>query len=69
MLIPIPKRHIINKKSISPDPESDLKIHSKGPPTPFDKKPVVGDPPLIHALSGVVANPGPKSLSKKPKEK
>src|SRR5688572_9640247 len=53
----------INNQSTTAIPARLWKISARGPLTPKDRKPAVGEPPLIHALSEVVANPRPKTLS------
>ena len=73
IFIPIPKinanpirsRASINNQSVKPLPPIALKIFVNGPLAPLARNPNVGEPPLIHALSGAVAKPHPNSLSKK----
>ena len=59
----------INSQSTTATPAKLWKISAKGPFTPKERKPVVGDPPCIHALSGAVANPSPNVLSKNAQRK
>lgn len=59
----------MNSQSTTATPARLWKISAKGPLTPKERKPVVGEPPLIQALPVVVANPKPKTLSMKAQKK
>src|SRR3989344_3172102 len=66
---PINSRPSIKSQSTIAIPERPLKKPARGPCTPNSRKPEVGELPKSHDLSGEVAKPSPKSLSKKAHKK
>jgi hypothetical protein len=55
----------MNSQSTKAEPAMPRCMSAKTPSVPNFRKPVVGEPPLIHALSDSVAKPRPKVLSRK----